>query len=284
MCAIAVSVAIAAAFFFWTFPLDFFLGRAAFWDNPGDDPAQALNGYLAFAQDGWRFPLFRTALMDPPGGANIIFTDPIPLAALLGKIFYKASGVLINYFGYWLFFCYAMQAVAAILLARALKIRAFIALLSVGVILIFTPGFLFRYGHDPLCAHFLILLSIALYLRIVDRPTPRLLAAFSALFLLTFLINAYLFAMVGAIYLASLADAAWRRTLPARSAAIIAALTLVAAILLIVVCGGAQLGAAVGIIDGFGFFSMNLLSPIWPQLSGIFPWARGLIDSTGRPI
>ena len=32
---------------------------------------------------------------------------------------------------------------------------------------------------------------------------------------------------------------------------------------------------------GFGIKSMNLLSPVWPQRSGLLPWAGGIINATG---
>src|SRR5579859_2783748 len=134
--AIASAALIAAAFFFWTFPLDLLLGRPGYWDNPGDDPAQALMGYQAFARDAWRLPLFRTELMNPPQGANIIFTDPIPILALLGKIFFKVTGHLVNYLGPWLLLSYVMQGVVGVLIARELGIRSALSQLAIGLLFV----------------------------------------------------------------------------------------------------------------------------------------------------
>jgi len=276
-----VAALVAGAFFLWTFPLDFLLGHAAFWDNPGDDSMQARMGYLAFAKDAWRFPLFLTKLMNPPDGVNIIFTDGIPFLALIGKVIYKFSGATVNYFGAWMFFCYLAQGVAGVLIARALNIRSVVAMAAVGVIFVFTPSFLFRHVHPALCGHFLILLSIVFYLRTVAAPAPRLRWAFLGMVLLTLLINAYVFAMVGAIYLASLTEAARRGTLPVRQALGAVALLAAGTALLAILSGGQQAGSAVGIVDGFGVYSMNLLSPFWPQLSRILPWGGDIIDATG---
>jgi hypothetical protein len=279
--AAAAAAAIGAAFFFWTFPLDLLCGGPGYWNNPGDDPAQALMGYQAFAHDAWRLPLFRTELMNPPEGANVIFTDCIPIMALLGKLAYRATGHVFNYFGPWLLLCYLMQGIAGVVLARMMGIISFAAQLAVGVIFLFTPSFIFRFSHRPLAAHFLILIALILYLGMVRSPSIRIRSIFSGLVAITFLVNAYMLAMVSAIYLAGLAEALRRRTLSLRQTGTTLVLTLAGVTLCVVLSGGRQLSSAVGIIDGFGFYSMNLLSPVWPQLSGIFPWGHDIVDSTG---
>ena len=279
--AIAVVVAVAAAFFFWTFPLDLLTGSPRFWDNAGEDPTQALNGYLAFAKDDWRFPLFRTELLDPPGGANIILMDSLPLIALLGKALYRSTGILINYFGPWLLLSYVMQGVLGALIAREIGIRRFLPQIAVGLLVLFTPSFVYRYGHYPLNEHFMILTAILLYLRTIRRPFPAVVWGFSALFVIMPLVNAYMFAMIGAIYLAALAEAVRRHALGLRQAGRIALFALVAVVALLAVCGGRALVSSVGIIDGYGYYSMNLLSPFWPQLSGIFSWGKPIVNATG---
>jgi hypothetical protein len=277
--AASIAATFGAAFFFWTFPLDLLLGRPGYWDNPGGDPAQALMGYHAFARDAWRFPLFRTALMNPPQGVNIIFTDCIPILALLGKIFYKLTGIMVNYFGYWLLVSYVLQAVSGVLLVREIGVKSPLGLAAAGALFVLTPSFIFRFSHFPLVEHFTLLLAILFYLRLVKSPTRPRLIAFSAFAVLMFLINAYMFAMVAAIYMVAVAESVRRGGLPPRRAGLTAVLTGVVLVLVMVVSGGRDLVAAVGIGQGFGIYSMNLLSPVWPQLVGMSP--NAILDATG---
>jgi hypothetical protein len=279
--AVPAAALVAAAFFFWTFPLDLFTGSPRFWDNAGEDPTQAFSGYLAFAQDNWRFPLFRTQLLDPPGGANIIFMDSVPLLALLGKALYRSTGLFFNYFGAWLLLCYLMQAVLGVLIAREIGIRRFLPQFAVGLIVLFTPTFVYRYDHYALSGHFVILAAILFYLRTIRRPSPAVLWGFTALFAVTPLVNAYLFAMVGAIYFAAVAEAARRRMFTPWQAGRILLVAAAAVVAVMALCGGRALTSKVGIMEGFGYYSMNLLSPFWPQLSGIFPRGTPIVDATG---
>ena len=67
-------------------------------------------GALYFAHDAWRFPVFYVPKFSFPEGANIIFSDSIPLFALFGKIIYKVSGQWMNYFGLYIVICFPLLA------------------------------------------------------------------------------------------------------------------------------------------------------------------------------
>ena len=101
---LAFGIGIAAALLI--FPSALLFGASSYWDHIKGDAAANWIGYEAFARDAWRWPLFNTTLLSPPAGVNIIFTDPIPLLALVGKLVFKLTGVLPNYFGFWLLFAY----------------------------------------------------------------------------------------------------------------------------------------------------------------------------------
>ena len=162
---------------------------------------------------GWEF--FRhTPLLQWPIGANyplgmelsssIVFTDSIPIAAYIAKLFNPILPATFQYLGIWIWLCFVLQAFFA---QRFLKFflsnKAHVYLGACFVVL--SPPLIYRlvhagYGHIALASHWLILASFCLYLR-PGRNDLR----WSLLIALCWLIQAYFAPMVAAIWLASLA-------------------------------------------------------------------------------
>ena len=161
---------------------------------------------------GWEF--FRhTPLLQWPIGANyplgmelsssIVFTDSIPIAAYIAKLFNPILPATFQYLGIWIWLCFVLQAFFA---QRFLKFflsnKAHVYLGACFVVL--SPPLIYRlvhagYGHIALASHWLILASFCLYLR-PGRNDLR----WSVLIALCWLIQAYFAPMVVAIWLASL--------------------------------------------------------------------------------
>jgi hypothetical protein len=262
------------------FPAGLIFGLPSYWDSVTGDNAANWIGYVAFARDDWRWPLFQTLLAAPPAGINILFTDPIPLLALLGKIVFKATGYLPNYFGFWLLASYMLQSLSAYALLRQLGFAGVPALLCSALFLLL-PAFIFRYGHFPLVSHWVIIVQLMLYLRMVDGSSKPPLALGALFNLIMLLINPYLLAMTLTLYIASVIEAVLRK----RTSVAKAALILVALIAILV--GGALLFGFISYDGsgasgpGFGVYSMNLLSPVWPQLSAWPGQNTFILDATG---
>jgi hypothetical protein len=276
----AIASACGLALAFVLFPAGLLLSQASWWDHVQGDNAQALIGYLNFAHDSWHWPIFKTVLLSPPEGVNIVFTDPIPLLALLGKITYKLTGWLPLYFGPWLLLAYVLQPVCGYFLLRKIRMSKTAALVG-GLLFLLLPTFIFRYGHFPLLGHWLIIVALLIYLSIVDGDGP-LYVAIGALFTtMLVLINPYLLAMVATIYFAALTDGFFRGNVTLRSAFVGAGVTIGSVIAVAVFLGfvGLDLSAPAG--GGFGYYSMNLLSPVWPQLSAWPQSSTFILDSTG---
>ena len=106
---IAVVFLIAAAHFFSIFDLAF-ISQGNLWRYGHGDPGQHLIGFLYFVQDEWRFPLFHTQNLGYPHGTNIIFTDSIPLLALIFKILAPIVPDGFHPFGLWIFICFLLLA------------------------------------------------------------------------------------------------------------------------------------------------------------------------------
>src|SRR5215510_11273151 len=97
-CAALIGLAYASTIF----EPSFALSCNRYWLEPYGDVMTYEIGSRYFAQDAWRFPLFFLPAFSFPEGANIIFSDSIPLLAFIAKIAYKISGYWFNYFGLYL--------------------------------------------------------------------------------------------------------------------------------------------------------------------------------------
>ena len=166
------------------------------------------------------FSLFAVPNLGYPEGTNIIFTDSIPLLALVFKIVYKLTGWKFNYFGFWFLLCYTLQGVSAALLLHALGVRSLIANLCGVIVALSGPILLHRFSHAGLCGHFLIILSLWCYFTLVKMPKRWWVwGVFLTIFTTTVLIRAYLLIMVTAIYLATVSELLRQRGLALPAAA-----------------------------------------------------------------
>ena len=147
-------------------------------------------------------------------------------------------------------------------------VRSRIGLLCGAVIALSFPAFLFRVFHIALMGHFLIITALALYFATRHRPSRRLWAAFVGLSLLTMLVYVYLAVMVDGILAAAVVRRRPALAKRARHGGTGDVDRRVAADLFAeyLSVGGGTFRAS-----GFGRFSMNLLSPLVPQMSSLLP-------------
>jgi hypothetical protein len=262
---------------FSIFPADLLLGEKEWWNRLSGDDAVGLIGYTFFALDDWRYPLFQTTMLGPPDGVNIIFTDPVPVLALIGKIVHKLTGLMPNYLGSWLLLAYSLQGSVIFAILRNKGVERAEAFLG-GIMALLVPAFLFRYGHIGLVAHFVILLAFLSYVRSTTVATGREMWLSGALVALVILVNPYLLLMSAGLYVAGIVEAGRRGRIGwLHSGLIVAGVS------------GGVVGFAglLGLLDrgstvtgGFGLYSMNLLSPVTPQLSALFGNDHFILDAT----
>jgi hypothetical protein len=282
--AAAVGALWAGTFFDWSFVT----GRHAFWQFPRGtitdsqyDMAQTLVGYLYYVQSSWYLPLFYVPTLGRPAGINIIFMDAVPIVALAGKLICSITGAVTNLLGVYLFLCFALPGVAMTLVLIAAKIRYALAAIIGAIFANAMPALLWRWGHIALQSQFLLIGALALYLFSLRKRAWRGLAGVWMAYLgLTYLTDIYIFAMVGTVWLCAIIQPCLNRATTTREALGIGALT-VALITSLIAVGG-QFGSGSGLPFGeYGSFSMNLLSPLLPQKSGLLPGLGGVIDATG---
>ena len=260
-------------------PVAAILGGGAGWDVPQPDQAQSLTGHLAFQADGWRWPLLWTDRLFPPQGVSVALSDSNPLFSLVAKAWVSATGAPpVNLLGAWLALCWVMQPVAAVYAARGLRLGMW-PCVAAGALAACWPALLVRMGHVNLCGHFLVILAVGLALR--PARGWRWWAPATALLVMAALVQPYLFQLAGLVLGAAPVQAALERRpgLWRTWAGLLAAGALAVGVLRLL---SGPLG---GGDKGFVFFSMNLLSPVWPERSGVwaalFGTALPAADATG---
>jgi hypothetical protein len=129
------------------------------------DPTQQYVGWALFSQDAWRWPPGLNPRYGLEISTSIVFSDSIPLMALLFKTVRAWLGEPFQYFGLWLLLCLILQIFFAMRII-ALYTQRLIFQIIAGVLLAFSPPMLWRFGlHAGLASHFLILIAIYLLLR-----------------------------------------------------------------------------------------------------------------------
>ncbi len=292
---LAWAALIGAVYVLLTFDPPFLLGKGPFWANPRGpwligpedridniDILGAQVGYQAFLRTPWGLPLFYVPTLGAPAGVSIVYTDSIPLVALVGKVVTTIAGVAVNPYGVWVGSCFVLSAVFAALLVAELGETSLLAAGAAAVLSISAPPLLHRFGHLGLMGHFTVIGALFLYLR--DRRSSGFwsrTAPWAAWITLSLLITPYLFAMVVAVYAASLLRRAVADPRGLRPS--LAEAGIVGSAVLVVMITAGYLGKGTGgapSASGFGWYSMNLISPFWPQRSGLFPGMGAIVDAT----
>lgn len=178
--------------------------RFIFWMEPGD-PIQEYLGWELFRQGPWSFPVGKNPHFGMGASSSIVFSDSIPLLALLFKPFSAFLSEPFQYFGIWSLVCFVLQAILSWSFIGIFKKD--LILQALGCILcLFLPAFLVRFGFQSYMLSQFLLIS-GLYLNF-KTPVHRTFW-WTLLLSLAGLINFYLFAMVFALWISNLADV-WR--------------------------------------------------------------------------
>jgi hypothetical protein len=263
-----------------TLPLATLAGDGGLWTHVGSDSAMSLAGHLAYQAPGWHWPPLRAPNLFWPRGLSILLTDSNPAISLLAKGLATWRGHPANLLGAWLGLCWVLQPVAAVYALRGWRqddaAPSLEASLAVAALSLLCPAWLFRH-HINLLGHFLLLAALGLSLRLVRAEQPRLWWQAGVLLTIAILVHPYVFAFAALMltagpihHLLEPTTRHWRACLPFA----LACATPLAVVRLL--GGPIQSGA-----PGFTHYSMNLVSPFWPQRSGLFGANLPIIDATG---
>jgi hypothetical protein len=240
------------------------------WRQAGDAAQHAI-AQRHFLADVWRWPPLDVGTLQ---GVNLAFLDGIPALALPLKLLAPEHG----FHGIGLFYALAwmMQPVAAVFALRGFGVRGVVPALAVALMAASMPAFIMRFGHAALCGHFVFLLALGLYPRLLrdvrwwGAAVPFQVAAL--------LVHPYLALMSLAVLAAVPLSLLLRGGPPlAALAGTVAAAGGMAGSMAIL----GYLGASGD--GGFGQFAMNLLSPAWPNRSLLLGWLAPVeVDATGH--
>jgi hypothetical protein len=228
--------------------------NAAWLTDP--DPATFLYGWRYFRAAPWSWP----PGLNPDYGlgvsSSIVYSDSIPLFALPMKIV-RSLWDIPQFAGIWLLACFVLQALFGWLVVGLASTSKSFRLLGAALFL-FMPMFLWRLnGHYALCAHWLILAGLLLALRPM-RPNPTwwlsllVAAAFTQVYILLCLLPLW------AADLVRHHRDTWGR--------LVAGASLTLAVLVLSMWLAGYFAVREGLMaTGYGFYHVNLLSPINPM-------------------
>ncbi len=286
---VALAMGIASALMLM--PLDVIGGQGGLWQVISGDNAQSLSMHIALQTDAWRLPPLHAANVFWPHGVALSIGDLNPLMSLIAKTISHGTGVpWVNLMGVWYAACFALLPLACVYAVRGFVDAAltastgapFTAAIGAAALGAMTPALLFRLGHINLCGHFIIVLALGVTLRLLDRPSRRLWWAAFGVLLLGVLTHPYLFLLSAALLTAPALDNAmrervWRTRRPNWRLLGRTALVIISPVVILTAASGGLGGGD----KGFGTYSMNLMSLVWPQHSGLFGADLPVLDATG---
>jgi len=270
-----VALLLGLAYAAWLFPLQSLWPGAPLHMPLIADEAVSAIGQRYFLAAPWGWPPLDAPRLAAPGGTNIALTDSVPLAMLLLKPFRSMlpQGFFLG--AGWVALVWALQPVAAIYALRGAGERRAAPSLAIAVLSVSMPTLLARYGHTALCTHAAILAALGVYLRLTAGPCRWTWAFATLLLAACLLIHPYILAMVAGVLAATPLSLLARGDRRWRTAALWFAGTCAA-------LGTAAFALGFGgtqPADGFGFYSMNLLGPLLPSRTDLWPTLA--IDATG---
>ncbi|MEO9129940.1 MAG: DUF6311 domain-containing protein [Sphingomonas sp.] len=249
------------------------------WLLDGNDHGQGAIGLAAYLRAPPAWPSLHSSMLMAPQGLSVALTDSNPLLALLLRPFAAILPVGIQYFGLWLFACVLLHTGFAAALVRRYAPNPLATWIGAALMTLM-PVLLARFGHVNLCAQWLILWALWIF---IDATRARQPGWWVAVIVTAALIHPYLLVMVAAIW----ASAMLRQfaQAPDRQAriAMISDVAVVVAPLLIIPQLLGLVGDPVVATGSYGGFPMALdalWNPNEPVYSALLP-AKSLDHSQG---
>lgn len=138
------------------------------------DWTQHYFGWVGFRNSDWQFPIGLYDNNTYPDSTSIIFTDSIPILAIIFKVFRSILPSQFQYFGLFTLGCYIAQAVIGARIFKRFtsnKVFAFVG----AILLLFVPILLHRtFVHEALSAQFLVVFMIETLLMSRELDSKKL--------------------------------------------------------------------------------------------------------------
>lgn len=230
------------------------------------DLTQHYMGWVYFRNSSWSFPLGLTENLCYPNRISVIYTDSIPLLAIIFKLFSPILPAVFQYFGLWGLICFALQGgFAALIISRFTDSSAF-CLIS-AVFFVVSPVMLARmFYHSALAAHWIILAALYFWISWRDiKSIGSKILIWGILTALCVMTNLYFAPIVlGIMFCALLEEFLEKREIFEPIVTLITSCGILFAVMYLL---GGFYGGVSSKMGGLGDFSMNL---------------NGLYNSQGR--
>jgi hypothetical protein len=129
------------------------------------DLAQHYLGWCFYRNGNWAFPIGFTDNLAYPMETSVIFTDSIPLFAVIFKILSPILPETFQYFGLWGIMSFMLQGLFAVKILREFSLGSIQSLVG-SVFFIISPTVIEKmFRHTALGGHWLILAAIYLFVR-----------------------------------------------------------------------------------------------------------------------
>jgi len=275
---ILIGGSIGLTFFLFVFGANIIHPQHIAWllENTNQDAIQHFVGWEFFRNEAWHFPLGVITNYGYPFQTSIVYTDSIPVLALLFKCFSGLLPSVFQYFGLWYALCFFLQGVFAWAIS-AYMTKNNVIKSCITLFFLLSPIMLNRMiEHQALVAHWVILSGLLLYIRPYQKSTNLFWLLLNAV---TILIHAYLALMLLALWAAFLL----KNIFIARHISINQAVRLMLTNLFVMIFLAWMSGYFVipfsSIMDagGYSMDSMNLLAPFKPGTGSLIApgnWSR----------
>ncbi|MFA5966335.1 MAG: DUF6311 domain-containing protein [Sphingomonas sp.] len=240
-------------FFAWMDPAVLNPTRLA-WLLDGNDHGQAVIGLAAYLRAPPPWPSLHSPLLMAPDGLPLALTDSNPLLGLLLRPFAALLPVGLQYIGWWLFACILLHTGFAAALLRRFTPNPMACWIG-AALLTLMPVLLARFGHVNLCAQWLILWALWIY---VDAGRSARLGWWLTVLIAAILIHPYIVVMVAAIWASAMLRALVTALGARARAAVLGDIgTTVAALVLVLLFLG-TVNKPTLVAGGYGTYAMAL--------------------------
>ena len=245
------------------------------WVRDRGDTLTHYLGWTFFRHTPWTIPLGLNPNYGLELSSSILYTDSIPLLALLFKPVSPWLPELFQYTGLWLLACFVLQGLFAWLLVGLATPNPWLRLAG-STLFVFAPPMLFRLGgHWALVGQWIILAALFLALR---PGRCRQIGSWMLLAVVASLVHAYLLVMTAAIWAGAWVGDAWCRRRPLRALALELGAVPGSALFALWQAGLFAVGEGKG-GGGFGYYRANLLTLVnpagWSRVLPNLPLTRG---------
>lgn len=239
------------------------------------DILQHYAGWMFFRDSVWIWPLGLAINMGYPIGANISYTDSIPIVSIFFKLISAWLPEHFQFFGLYTILSFGLQGAASALLIRIFTKNKISVMLG-SLLFIFSSCMIERaFRHTALASHWLVLFALFFFFKHKKEPEWRWSWPFAILNCLAIGIHPYLFAMVFTIFFCTVISSSienYRKKQSNRTVVIPFLINLAVSL---------TAGYSIGLFDseqikpadGFGFYSLNLNHFLNPSAKGIEKWA-----------